>query len=146
MSTPLFRNTYSGLITKGLGGPAGCGLITLGFGVFVCSVTVTPIIPPPVPVIPGFGGGGGFVGNGSIATHPNIYAPYTGNARKERRHVTVSIKFNEKSVWRTQYNLSLQRANLVVRVVNITNVAARWINISVDNIKRASRSVIARFK
>lgn len=149
MATALFRNTFSGLITKGLGGPASRGLITMSFGLSISPVTATIVIPviPVVPVSPNFGGGGGgYTGNGSIATHPNIYTPYTGNARKERRHVTFAIKFNEINVWRTQYNLSLQKLSLVVRAINLTNVTTHWIAVSVSHIKRAVRNVTTKFK
>lgn len=132
----LFTNTYSGLITKGLGLPACCGMITMAFSLFVCTVNVTPVPPAP-------GGGGG---GGSYAVFPDIYKPYEGTARKEKRIVTISVKFNDKFTWRQAYTLSMQKASVVVKAIDIVNAATHKMSVAVTGLKRASRGVFARFR
>lgn len=131
----LFTNTYSGLITKGLGLPACCGMITMAFTLFVCTVNVTPV------PIPGSGGGGG-----SYAVFPDIYKPYEGTARKEKRIVTISVKFNDKFTWRRAYTLSMQKATVIVKAIDIVNAVTRRMQVSISGLKRVSRSVFARFR
>ena len=62
----LFKRSYSGLITGGLGMPACCGLLTMGFGLFRCKIEV---VDPPHPPSGGGGGGGGHIPGGHHGHH-----------------------------------------------------------------------------
>lgn len=129
----LFTNTYSGLITGGLGGPACCGLLTMGFGVFFCKIEVTPVV----------GGGGG----GSYSNHPNIYQTVKGQNRKRKtKTVQIVVKFGPKRVWRHSYNVDEQKASLTVKVIDMIHVAGSKFNIGIDHIQHAAKKVTAVFK
>lgn len=131
----LFNNTYSGLITKGLGMPACCGLITMGFGLFKCTIEI--IIPP----TPGAGGGGG-----SFAVHPGVYVEWPKKLTPRTRMVLVTVKFSEDKVWRHSYTVDGRRADISVKVVSMLNKTAERISVGVDSIKKAARSVTAIFR
>lgn len=131
----LFNNTYSGLITKGLGMPSACcGLITMGFGLFKCTIEI--IIPPPS------GGGGG----GSFAVHPGVYVQWPKKITPKTKMVLVTVKFDEKRVWRHSYTVDGRRADITVKAVNMINKTTDKISVGVDSIKKAARSVTAIFK
>lgn len=130
----LFNNTYSGLVTKGLGMPACCGLITMGFGLFKCTIEV--IIPPPS------GGGGG----GSYAVHPGVYVEWPKKLTPKTKMVLVTVKFSEDKVWRHSYTVDGRKADISVKAVNFLNTTMERISIGVDKIKKAARSVTTLFK
>lgn len=129
----LFNNTYSGLITKGLGMPACCGLITMGFGVFFCKVE---IIQPP----PGNGGGGGYV------TSPGVYVPWPKKITSSTKMVLITVKFSEDKTWRRSYVVDSVKAAIIVRSVNLINAAVSRMSVGVEAIKQASKRVVARFR
>ncbi len=129
----LFNNTYSGLVTKGLGMPACCGLITMGFGLFKCTIEV--IIPPP-------SGGGG----GSYAVHPGVYVEWPKKITPKTKMVLVTVKFDEKRVWRHSYTVDGRRADITVKAVKFLNKTSERIAVGVDYIKKTARRVTAVFK
>lgn len=132
----LFNNTYSGLITKGLGMPACCGLLTMGFTLFKCTINVIPIPPTP-------GGGGG---GGSYAIHPNVYQPFNRSRASRRRRLEIVVRVNDQHTWRRSYDVTMQAAGFVVRAMNIVNAATSKLSVTVNGLKRVTRQVFARFR
>lgn len=131
----IFTNNYSMLITRGLGGPACCTLLTASFGL-VCGCTVQ-VVEPPTP-----GGGGG-----SFAVEPGIYVPWPkANLRDCDRVVVVTVKFSPEKVWRKSYAVDVCNVNRMVKVINIVNAATRRLAVGVENVKHAARRVTALFK
>lgn len=128
----LFTNKYSGLITKGLGMPACCGLLTMGFGLFSCIVIVTE--PPDA------GGGGG-----SYAVEPGIYVPWKGKTRQKTKNVQIIVKFSKEHTWRKAYVVSSIRADMIVKAINIVNAATQRLQVGVQHLKHATRRVTAVF-
>jgi hypothetical protein len=130
----LFTNNYSLLITKGLGGPACCAILTAGFGL-VCGCTIQVVEPPD-------GGGGG----GSYAIEPGIYVPWPKKIPAKSKTVFISVKFSETKRWSRSYVLDAVRADMVVRAINVANAATRKLSVGVENVKHAARRVTALFK
>lgn len=130
----LFNNTYSGLITKGLGMPACCGLITMGFGLFKCTIEI--IVPP----LPPTGGGGG-----SYAVHPGVYVEWPKKITPRTKMVLITVKFDEKKAWRHSFTVDGRKADITVKAVEIVNKTANKIAVGVDNVKTAIKRVTARF-
>jgi hypothetical protein len=131
----LFNNTYSGLITKGLGMPACCGLITMGFGLFKCTIEI--IIPPQPPS----GGGGG----GSYAVHPGVYVEWPKKITPKTKMVLITVKMGEKA-WRHSYTVDGRKASITVKAVEFINNTTHKISVGVDAVKSATRRVTAYFK
>lgn len=129
----LYNNTYSGIILKGLGGKACCGIITMGFGLFKCTIEV--IIPPQ-------SGGGG----GSYAVHPGVYVEWPKKITPKTKMVLVTVKFDEKRVWRHSYTVDGRRADITVKAVKFLNKTSERIAVGVDSIKKTARRVTAVFK
>lgn len=131
----MLTRASSGIITKGLGLPACCGLLTMGFGVFACKIQVLP------PISPGIGGGGG-----SFAVHPEVYRPYSPKTSpkrsiiRERKTVKVSVKYR-RQVWNASFSVSIDNADIIVKAINVATHAQQKYRILVDAIsKRMSRS------
>jgi hypothetical protein len=131
----LFKHTYSGLITNGLGMPACCGMLTVGFHLFRCKIEV---LEPPV--VPGGGGGGG----GMVVTQPGIYVPWKPKP-KAPKLVQITVKMSNDKVWRKAYKVSDRQADKFVRVINFVNATTARIAVGVDQIKHASKRVVAIF-
>ena len=129
----LFTNRYSGLITKGLGMEACCGMMTLGFGLFSCMVI---ILPPSTPS-PGTGG--------SIAVNPGIYVPWKGKPQQKTKNVQIIVKFSKEKVWRRAYVVNNRGADFLVGVINIVNAASSRLSIGVEHMKLAAKKVTAMF-
>lgn len=130
----LFKNTYSGLITGGLGLPACCGLITMSLGLFTC---VIEIVTPPENA----GGGGG----GSFAVHPGVYVPWPKKITPKTKMVLITVKFSEENTWRHSFTVDGRKADLTVKAVDVVNVASRKLAVGVDNVKTAIKRVTAHF-
>lgn len=131
----LFKNSYSGLITKGLGMPACCGLLTMGFGVFFCTVEV--ITPPP----PGGGGGG------SIAIKPGVHVPWRPKQIKGKtKTVQITVKFSKDRAWRRAYIVNNVRADILVKVINVINSTASRFSVGVNRVRQVTKQVTAVFR
>ena len=130
----LFKHSYSGLITGGLGMPACCGLITMGFHVFKCKIEI--VTPPPSGG--GGAGGGPYVANG-------FYIPMTKQLTHTTKFVMVTVTYKDKT-WKKAYVVDRIRAKIVVSAVNFINAARSRIEIGVSTIKRVQRRVTAAFK
>lgn len=135
----LFNNTYSGLITKGLGLPACVGLITMGFGLFKATIEV--IIPPTPPTGGGSGGGGG-----SFAVHPGIYVPWPKKVTPKTRMILITVKMGGDKTWRRSYTVDNTRAAIAVKVVNLVNATSQKLAVGVEHLKTALVRVTAFFK
>ena len=121
----IFKHNYSGLITKGLGTAACCGMITMGFGVFVCEVTV--IDPPPV-----VSGGGGLA---SKSTSVNI-------PHKRLKQISVHIRY-KTTRWDQLYVVTPKTADMVVEIIGqITNLR-RIVSVGIDTVKRSIKRITA---
>lgn len=127
----LFNNNYSTIITKGLGAPACCALITASFGVN-CGCSIEIIVPPP-------SGGGGPV------PISGFYVPFPKNLEKCDRIVLVTVKITEKMVWRRQYIVDVCNADKMVKAINFANNIKDKLIIGVDQIKHISGRVTAIF-
>lgn len=130
----LFKHTYSGLITRGLGLPACCGLITMGFHVFKCTIEV---FTPPTP-----SDGGG----GSYAVEPGIYVPWPKKITKKTRMVQITVKYREQHTWRCSYILQGIRASIIVRIVDVVNAASSKLSVGIDKLRHAKKRVTAIFR
>jgi len=128
----LFKNTYSGLITGGLGGAACCGMITMGFHLFRCTIEV---IPPPRP---GGGGGGKY--------HVNYHTPRQYSPKLKDHNIRITVQFKDGNKWSTMYRVSKKRADLIVKVTNIVNIIKDKINVGVDSFKRVTKTITTNFK
>lgn len=128
----LFNNSFSGLITNGLGMPACCGLLTMGFGLFKCTIE---IVVPPIP--PSGGGGGPYVANG-------YYVPLTRPLTHTTKLVLVTVTMNNHT-WKKSYVVDRTRAKVAVAIVNMINSVRGKITIGVDSLRKAARSVVASF-
>lgn len=131
----LFTNTYSGLITKGLGMPACCALLTANFGL-ICGCSIAIIEPPP-------GGGGG---GGSYAVEPGIYVPWPKKITPKSKMVLVTVKFSPEKTWRRSYVLPNTQANILVKAFNVVNSATAKMTVGVNQLKLATKRVTALFK
>ena len=60
--------------------------------------------------------------------------------------VLVTVKFDEKRVWRHSYTVDGRRADITVKTVNLINKTADRISVGVDHVKNAVKSVTAVFK
>ena len=130
----LVTKNYGLIITKGLGAPACCTLLTANFGL-VCGCSVE-IITPPV------GGGGG--GGGYIPVRPGYYIPVDRTWTKDTRIVVVTVKMGENT-WRKHYVVDEPKAQYLVTVANIINNVAGKVRISIEKIKHISKKIIATF-
>ena len=130
----LFNNTYSGLITKGLGMPA-CALLTMGFGAFGCTITVGP--PPPIGNIGGVGGGGSFPTS-------QFLVPLSTKPRQKTKQVLITVKIG-KSSWRRAFIVLNNKADVIVKVVNIVNTVKDKVSVGIEAIRRTSKKVSAVF-
>lgn len=129
----LFKHTYSGLITGGLGGNACCGLITMGFHVFKCTIEV--FTPPTA------GGGGG-----SYVVEPGIYVPWPKKITKKTRMVQITVKYREQHTWRRSYILQGIKASIIIRIVDVVNTASSKLNVGINKLRLAKKRVTAVFR
>lgn len=126
----LFKHTYSGLITGGLGLPACCGLITLGFGVFKCIIEVYEGAA---------GGGGGWSPNGGF------YVPMSKPITSTTKMVLVTVRIKDKT-WRRSYVVDRYKASIVVRAVSIINALKDRLTVGADSFRKVKQRVTAVFK
>lgn len=134
MTMALFNNTYSGLITKGLGLPACCGMITMHFGLFKCKIEVSP---------PVTGGGGGGPYPPHLIHHPARGTPTKGvinyhTPRDPRvtnsRYIYLTLKMGDKTFEKI-FSTDDNKADKIVNMVNIVNKAKKRILITINSIK-----------
>jgi hypothetical protein len=131
----MLKHGYSGIITKGLGLPACCAMITANFGL-VCGCKIQ-VINPPIDI----SGGGG----GSYAVAPGIYVPWPKSVQKNTKMVLITVKFNQDKTWRQSYIISTRKADIVVRVIGIVNAMTAKLQVGVRQLKHAARKVTAAF-
>lgn len=111
---------------------ACCGLLTMGLGVFYCTIAVvTPT---------GQGGGGG-----PYPTSAEFLVPFPKELKQTTRMVLITVKIGEQS-WRKSYVVQRNKAEIVLRVMNLINTAKDKMFVGVDSIKKASRRVSAVFR
>lgn len=125
----LFKNTYSGLITGGLGMAACCGMITMGFHLFKCTIEVLP---------PVSGGGG------SQPSSPEYLIPYKFNARDYTVKITVQFKDGKKTT--KSYKVTKKRADLYVKIANWSLSVQQKVQVGVQSFKRVAKTITTSFK
>lgn len=130
----LFKHSYSGLITGGLGMPACCGMITMGFHVFKCKIEV---VPPPIRP-PNTGGGGPYVANG-------FYIPMTKQLTHTTKMVLITVTYKDRT-WKKAYVVDRIRATVAVKAVNFLNAVKKKIEIGVGALRRVKHQVTAAFR
>lgn len=123
----LFNNNYSLIITKGLGGPRCCALITAQFGL-VCGCKIEVVLP---------GGGGPYPGS------EMLYTPTTTKLNRSTALVIVTVKIKEHT-FRKQYVIDREKAEIMVSVREFVNVIKEKIQLKVDNIKEVTKKVIVK--
>lgn len=128
----LFKHSYSGIITGGLGMPACCGLLTLGFSLFRCKIE---IFNPPA----GGGGGGGWSPSGGF------YVPMTKPITSTTKMVLVTVTIKDKT-WRRSYVVDRYKASIVVRAVSIMNAMRDRMSVGADSFRKVTQRVTAIFK
>lgn len=137
----IFKHTYSGLITGGLGNPACCGMITMQFHLFKCKIE---IITPPVS-----GGGGGSypLGPGQIQ---NFYKPVNPDKFYTPRKplyqtIILRVTIDGKTTVR-EYKTFPVIAKAIANIINITNVVFDSINVRVQTIKTKFKDLVVGIK
>ena len=126
----LFKNTYSGLITGGLGLPACCGMITLQFHVFKCTIAVIPGAP---------------IGGSTPVTQGGFYVPFPKKMTQTTKQVLITVKFSRDHVWRKAYVVDNYKADIIVKIFNIINTITNNFNVGVNTIKHKYKQVTAIF-
>lgn len=131
----IINNTAGYIITRGLGGPACCTLLTVNFGL-ACGCSIVIVTPPT-------GGSGG--GGGSYAVEPGIYVPWPKDTSPQTRMVLITVKYHDKA-WRRSFIIDKRRADIIIRISNVINRITSRINVGVDHFRKAMKKVIAVFK
>lgn len=123
----IFKNPVSGLVTKGLGMSACCGMLTVGFGLFTCRVEV-------------IGSGGG-----SFAVYPGVYRKWSPKASRIKNITdakTVRIVVKHKShMWDRSFVVGPRSANIVVGVVNLINRLKQVPGVVVQSIRKGAATI-----
>lgn len=130
----LFTHTYSGIITKGLGLPACCGMITMHFSLFKCTIEVTPPV--------GISGGGGGPYPPSMIHNPARGTPTRGHINyhtpqqrpTNSRYVYITVKVGE-TTFKKIYTTDDTQADRIVKMISVINKAKQRISVIVNNIR-----------
>ncbi len=152
----LFTNTYSGLITGGLGFDALQGLITASY--HVGPITIIIVVQP---LIPGGGpypkeGAWNVVPTGKIqdfykpvnpailennAQNPPFYLPVAA----PRNHVTVRVMWDGKP-YEKEYLVRQKTTKIIVNTLNFVNKLFQRGNVLISNFKRLPTSIKVKIK
>lgn len=133
-----FKHSYSGLITKGLGGPACCGLLTMGFHLFFCKLEII-ISPTPIKE-KGIGSAGSSLRDNII---PRRIDQEEEEDTKQTVRFTISFKGSQPRVH--EYLVSPKNAKLAVKVINTLNTTAQKISTQLSPIVNITKKVSAAF-
>lgn len=138
----MINSPVGSIITKGLGGPACCNLITAHFSLAkVCvEVVVTPV---------GIGGGGGSVpippGHSIHVLQqpvhlqsPTGYVPFKPPVEMQNVHIKVSVHDN---VYEKDYIVPAFIPNAYVTIKNLTNRAIPSMKVIVNNITKVKTKI-----
>lgn len=129
---PLVNNNYGLIITRGLGGPACCAIITAPFGL-ACGCEVTPVPPGPNS------------GGGSVVYMTPVAFPLSNRVDTDNKLVIITVKHKENIKWRKQYVVDKKKAAIIVSTINFVNVVKEKTSIFVNNLRQVTATVIARF-
>lgn len=129
----LINNAYGAIITKGLGFPACCYLLTAPFGL-ACGCEITPV-PPNV----------GTGGSTPVYLTP-LVVPLGQRIDTNTRLVILTIKHRENLKWKKEYIISKRKAAILVEVLNFVNAVKDKTAITVSNLKQAALRVIAKVR
>lgn len=127
----IFNRPISGLITKGLGGPAG-RMLTMDFHVFGVDISVVPITSH-------LGGGGG----GSVYnTSHGFYVPLNKKMSESTKLVLITVKTKDKA-WRKSYVVSRTKGDLIVKAINFVDKVKKTVNVGITAVTKVPKKVIA---
>lgn len=126
----LYNNSYSGIITQGLGGSACYSILTYQFGVFAIEIGPTP---PPANI-----GGGGPYPTAAIHQPVNWHTPKTNAWKYQPRQVNIKVKLGEQE-WSRQYVLSYGKARAVIAVSKVISNVVKKVSAVVSNIRTRMR-------
>lgn len=135
----LYNNSYSGIITNGLGGPACCSILTVNFSLFFCQINVGPIPPANI------GGGGPYPVNARSTVPVNWHTPRTNAWKYQPRQVNFIIKIAGKEIER-KYVLSYGKTQAVVKIAEIVSSAKSKISTVLVKIRSSLRKVTVRVR
>jgi len=135
----IFKHTYSGLITGGLGNSACCGLITMQFHVFKCKIEV---------IVPSGGGGGSYpLAPGQIQNFFKPVNPGKFHIPRDTLQQTIIVKITMNGkVTTKEYKTYPVVAKIIAKIINIKDVTRDAVKIRVDYIKNKFDNVIAIIK
>ena len=129
------------IITKGLGvGYKACdALITTHFSLYCRDVE------PPTPPV---GGGGPYPGNAwnKFDSAWDVFQPVDKDyydpdkVFKTKKEIVLKMKFGEKTLERT-YLVPIQRAKMIVKVINVINASAKHYKFAVSAARRVLRGI-----
>lgn len=124
-------STAGGLIiTKGLGGPACCSLITAVFGL-VCGCTFVPPTPPSI------GGGGPY--------NPILFTPIGQKIDNNSKIVMITVTMGEHQ-WKKMYAIDRDKQAIAAEVYDFFNSVQRNTNISVLDFTKVDVQITAEVK
>lgn len=137
----IFKHTYSGLITGGLGNPACCGLITMQFHVFKCKIE---IITPPS----GGGGGGSYpLAPGQIQNFYKPVQPDKFYVPRKPQYQTIIVRITmDGKVTTREYKTFPVVAKAIAKIINITTLAYESIKVRANNLRNKFGAVVASIK
>lgn len=128
----IIGNSYGAIITKGLGFPACCAIITAPFGLS-CGCEVTPVPPGPNS------------GGGSVVYMTPVAFPLSNRVDTSNKLVIITVRHNDKIKWKKQYVVDKKKAAIAVTTINFINVVKEKTSIFVNNVRQVTASVVARF-
>jgi Ni2+-binding GTPase involved in maturation of urease and hydrogenase len=105
----------------------------MNFGIFFgCTISIGPTGPKA-------GGGGG----GSYTTS-EFLVPFPNKLRQTTRMVLITVNIGERK-WRKTYTVLRERAEIIIKVMNLYNTVKDNMYVGVNSFKRASKRVTAIF-
>lgn len=155
----MLYDSYSGIITKGLGLPACAGLITMGFGVFSVTISVTSRPGPGgyaarhVSNVPGTKSSSPYlrptatsrataaaaVGRG--LTSSNFYVPAPKDYGKVKHIVTISTVIKGRKREKI-FTVRKETAEAVIKVSKLYHATAKKANVVVSGLRAIVKALI----
>lgn len=140
---------YSGLITKGLGLPGCCSMLTMNFSLFACTIEVIPPEPPTIKPT----GGGPYPGGLAPGQVQRFYQPvdkprqpleYLTPTPQTTGVISIKVMLKGKTIEKL-YEVPINIASRTVKILNITNKLKYNASVFVKNLKKKAFSVFVKF-
>jgi hypothetical protein len=119
-------NTYSAIITKGLGFDACCALITAQFSL-VCGCSINIVVKD--------AGGGPY-------QIPAYYTPINQKIDVNTRMVMITVSTRTNS-WKKMYVVDRQKAAILIEIIGFINAVKDRTSIAVHGLRQTVRKVTA---